>query len=379
MKIVYCIEGTFNSGGMEKIILDKANFLDNLGHEVVVVTVNERGRPTFFPLNEGIRQIDLNINYDLIDNYSIVKKWYYRRKKLQEHKRKLQALINDLQPDIFISTFGSEIEFIHEFCGKSKTKIMAEIHFARNYRLYNQRKTSLKYYISKYLTNRYNKLAGKLDAFVCLTEEDKKDWGNLSNLHVIPNFVVSKADKPAKLENKQIISFGRLTYQKGYDRLIEAWKIVNEKYPDWKLSIFGEGELKHEIEELVNNLNLADSVSLNEPTHKVYENLQNSSIYVMSSRFEGLPMVLLESMACGLPIVSYACKCGPRDLIENKGNGILVEDGDIKGLSDAMIQYIEDEEARKSSGAVSYKEIDNYMRDNVMNKWINLFNNLVSD
>lgn len=379
IKIIYCIEGTYNSGGMERIIIQKANYLVKLGYEMIIVTSNQRGRKPFFSIDNRIKQIDLGLNYDLIDRYCIIKKFFHYKSIIRKHKKELLNVITHEKPDIVISTFGKEIEFIDKLKCKKIFITIGEIHFSHNYRLMNLHKKSLRYCINKYLISKYDLKASKLDAFVCLTKEDQKYWRDQTNLYVIPNFIEKRSIEPASLETKQVIALGRLCYQKGYDRLIHAWKIVSLKHPDWKLTIFGDGPLKDNLIKLTSELGISDSISFQRPTKNVYDNLQKSSIYVMSSRFEGMPMVLIEAMACGLPIVSYSCKCGPKDLLESKDNGILVDEGNIEGLANGLLKYIEDKNLRISHGKHSYEESNKYSINCIMPMWIELFSKLISN
>lgn len=375
MKIIYCLKSTFNSGGMERIVIAKANHFAQMGNKVWIVTTDQKGQNPFFFIENTISTPDLNINYDDIEHLPFFKKLILRQIKIVRHKNELQTLINNIKPDIIISTFGNEISFLHKL--KTQAKKIAEIHFSGNYRLLlNQNR--LRRLANKWLTYRFKQNVKHYDAFVCLTKEDKRNWEGVKNLYVIPNFINSKSDHPAILENKSVISVGRLNYQKGYDRLVEAWKHVAEQYPDWTLQIYGSGELKEELENQIRLYGLQSSILINPPTNDIYNRLMASSIYVLSSRYEGLPMVLLEAMACGLPIVSFDCQCGPKDLLANKNAGILIPKGDIDGLSKAIISLISNKDKRQSMGISSYSEADKYLFNNIINRWVSLFESLIN-
>ena len=255
-------------------------------------------------------------------------------------------------------------------------KRIAEIHFSHDYRLMHGQ-SYLRKYIHKFLNIRFKKNISKLDAFVCLTEEDKLKWGNLRNLHVIPNFIERKADFPAQLNTNRAISIGRLTYQKGYDMLMHAWKNIATKYPNWNLDIYGDGELKDDLLKLRSDLELTNNVHFYPPTHNVYNVLQEASFYILSSRFEGLPMVLLEAMAVGLPIVSFKCPCGPLDLFGNNNAGILIPPENIDILSAEIENLIKNKSKRVEMGKASYNEVSKYLPDVVLEKWESLFDNLL--
>ena len=171
---------------------------------------------------------------------------------------------------------------------------------------------------------------------------------------------------------------GRLDYQKGFDRLIEAWSIVKEdsEYSDWQLDIFGQGEWKDMLERMIQEKGLAGSAHINRPTNDIWNEYARSSMLVMSSHFEGLPMVLIEAMTCGLPAVTFDFKCGPKDIIEDGKNGLLVPEGNVQALAEAMKRLMYDEPLRRRMGTEALKIKEKYSEDAVMSRWIQLFKRL---
>ena len=374
MTILYCLAGTFNSGGMERIVIDKANWFVSNGHNVVIVTTEQNNRPNFFPIDERVRRIDLNIMYSETNKDNVVKKFFRRNKKNRLHKRYLKNVLNVEKPDVVISTCGNELFFLPDI--KDGSKKVAEIHFSRWFRIQFNRNGIWKL-IDKYLT-RYDKIRlSKFDAFVCLTEEDKRNWGNLDNLYVIPNFIEPVSNTLASLTQKCFIAVGRLSYQKGYDRMIEAWRIVNKEYSDWKLEIYGGGELYDDLCAMINVYGLSKSIIINRPVSNIHDKYLTSSGLLLSSHYEGLPMVLLEAMSCGLPVVSFNCQCGPADVIENGINGFLVEDGDVSVFADCIKQLIENEKMRSDMGLNAYEISRRFNKEVVMNCWLRLLLGLV--
>ena len=202
-------------------------------------------------------------------------------------------------------------------------------------------------------------------------------WGNLHNIQVIPNARTFAFEKPAELTNKTVMAVGRYDFQKGFERLIAAWAKVCSKVDDWKLEIIGDGALRDKMLQQIEGNGLSDRVVLKKlPAAQMKDAYMNTSIFALSSMFEGLPMVLLEAQAAGVPIVSFACKCGPKDLIEDGINGFLVEEGDIDGLAKGLIRLIEDEELRKKMGKAAYQNSELYTENAIMKHWIDLFQNL---
>lgn len=373
MKIIYCLQSTYNSGGMERIVIAKANHLTRLGHKVTIITTNQKDRSSFFPIDTPIQCIDLGINYDDIENMSFVNKLIKRQVKILEHRKKLTQLFSEIMPDITVSTFGNEIAFLHQL--KLGGKKVAEIHFSRFYRLQlNQR--GIWRLANRWLTYKFKQNVKKYDAFVCLTKEDSLNWGGVKNLHVIPNFIDSKSFAPAALESKVVIAAGRLSFQKGYDRLLDAWKIVQAHCPDWRLEIYGSGEQMETLQNKIIDLDIFSSVVIEKPVSDIYTQFCRASIYVLSSRYEGLPMVMLEAMGCGLPIVSFDCQCGPRDLLEGNNAGVLIKNGDTEKLAEEIITLIRDDDRRKLMGKAAYCEAEKYLPECINPQWIALFESL---
>lgn len=370
MKIIYCLAGTFNSGGMERIVINKANWLAENGYNVTIVTTEQNGRPDFFALDERVKRIDLDILYSNTNSYSIIRKAHARHKLIKTHRERLTRVLSNVSPDIVVSTFGNEVGFLPSI--KDGSRKVAEIHFSRWYRMQLNRR-GVWSLIDKYMTQKDFDILRSYDRFVCLTWEDRENWNGLSNVEVIPNFIEQSAPASAPLDSKSMIAVGRMSYQKGYERLVDAWRIVAERYPDWTLDIFGGGELRDELENRIKEANLSEKIHLHSPSSEIMSEYLKSSALVLSSRYEGLPMVLLEAMSVGLPLISFDCQCGPRDVIEHGVNGLLVKDGDIEGLASAIIRVIENPSFRKQLGKNGFKKSACFSKREVMTRWDNLF------
>ena len=378
MKIIYCTHSTCNPGGMERVLLNKVTYLSQLpGWKVAVVTTDQNQRPPFYPFPEKVRMTDLGINYSEDNGKGAWKKITGYLRKRKEHKRKLTALLLKEKPDIVVSLYPSESSFIPDI--KDGSKKVLELHYCKFFRLQYGRKGLLGW-IDKLRTRQDEQIVRLFDKFVVLTNEDRGYWGNLPNIEVIPNAAMHVSDAYSDVMNKRVIAVGRLDYQKGFDRLVQAWQLVRHtgKFTDWKLDIFGQGEWREMLQQMIDKAELQDSVRLNRPTKQIGEEYVKSDMLVMSSNYEGFPMVMIEAMACGLPVVSFDYKCGPKDIIQPGINGLLVPNGDIQALADAMMKVMEDEAYRKMLSLNARKVVDTYSEQAVMSQWIRLFTSITA-
>lgn len=216
----------------------------------------------------------------------------------------------------------------------------------------------------------------KLDAGVVLTYSDLKNMKSITKKTcVIPNSVPI-IDTSADLSSTKFIAVGRLSYQKAFDKLINIFHRFSLNYPDWKLEIYGEGEDKDKLKRLITELNLNDKVSLNNFTDNIFEVYSSASGLLLTSRYEGLPMVLLEAQSYGLPIISYDCDTGPRDVIINGRNGYLIKIDDEKAYINALSSIANNFSLRKTMGENAKKDSLRFSEEEIYKKWIELFNSL---
>ncbi len=376
MKIIYCTHSLCNPGGMERVLVNKVTYLvERLHWDVSIVTTDQKGRPSFYPLPAGVRVTDLGINYSDDNVKSVTGKILGYLQKRRRHKRLLTSLLEREKPDIVVSLYPSESSFIPDI--KDGSKKVLELHFCKYFRLQYGRKGLLGI-IDKWRTHQDERIVRRFDKFVVLTNEDKEYWGNLHNIEVIPNAAMNMGGHFSDVANHRVIAVGRLDYQKGFDRLIQAWCYIQRdgRYQDWHLDIFGQGEWHEMLENMISERNLNDSIRLNNPTNQIGREYAQSSLIVMTSNYEGFGMVLVEAMACGVPAVAFDCKCGPRDIISDGENGLLVSNGDIPGLAGAMMKLMGDYELRRRMSGKARQVVDTYSEKAVMDKWVRLFTSL---
>ncbi|WP_455250594.1 glycosyltransferase family 4 protein [Porphyromonas sp.] len=376
MKIIYCIQSTHNSGGMERVLTRKVNYLAQAGHEVAIITFDQQGREPFFELHPDITCYDLAIPYGEYNKPGILNKivWYaYFPFLRNKHHRLLERLLLQLKPHIVVSLLNEEASLLPAIHDGSK-KVL-EFHFSKP-TTRDRLRLGMWQFIDRLRLKKEEHLARTFDSFVVLTEEDAAAWGALPNLRVIPNPLPFYSDSPSDCSAHQLLAMGRYDDQKHFDLLINLWAQLAPEYPDWRLVITGDGKLRPELTAQVERLGLKN-VELMRPTHQVQELYRASSIYAMTSRYEGLPMVLIEAQQMGLPIVSFACPCGPRDVITDGVDGYLLEVGDHEGFIQALRRLMDSEAERQRMGAAARIASERYDLEHIMKSWLALFDELV--
>ena len=214
---------------------------------------------------------------------------------------------------------------------------------------------------------------------VVLTNEDAKLWPEIPNVKVIPNPVSFFPKYVSTCQNKQVIAVGRYFGEKGFDRLISAWSIVNKLHPDWHLKIYGDGFLRKQLQNQIDSLNLSESCNLEYPVKDIESKYLESSIFAMTSHFEGFGLAIIEAMSCGLPVVSFACNFGPIALISNNTDGFLVPNGGIQQLADKICALIENEEMRCDMGKQARLKAENYCIEHIGKQWEDLFTEVINE
>lgn len=374
MRVVYTIAGLYRPAGMERIVSAKASALAELGHEVIIVTTEQKGRPNAFPLHPAVRTRDLAIGYEDNNGASFLSKALRHPAKVRRHRRALSALLTELRPDIVVSLFCGDERFLPSF--KDGSAKVLEVHFSRFKRLQYGRH-GLWALSDRIRSRRDLSCAGRFDRFVTLTREDLGYWGNPAGGVVIPNFLPAFPANPSALSARTVLAVGRYTYQKSFDRLIRAWAAA--EVPDgWKLRIVGDGEEREALSELAGELGVGGTVLLDGPCADMDAVYREASVLALSSRYEGLPMVLLEAQAYGIPAVAFDCQCGPSDVISDGESGLLVPQGDILGLAQALETLMSNEPLRRKMGAAALAESRRWDRDTVMKQWTSLFEDILS-
>lgn len=379
MKILYITESLYIPGGVERVLTLKMNWLaTHTNWDIVVVLTDGQGKAPYYALDPKIRVINLNIGFEDLWHLPLYKKVFVYLRKQIVYKKKLSQVLFDERPDITDSLLRREINFLTDI--KDGSIKVGEHHVNRKHAWnFEANDTNpIKQAFSKFWTARMVRNLQKLERFIVLSNEDSSNWPELDNVTVIHNPVTYIPDSPSKCEGKTVIAVGRYAYQKGFDLLIKAWKEVATKHPDWTLDVYGGGDSKP-YKDMVSDFGLDDSIHLNPSTSEIYEKYREAGIFVLSSRFEGFPMVLLEALGFGLPIVAFTCPCGVKDCIVDGVNGLTAPAEDVEALAKQLEYMISHPEERKAMAAEARKTSYTYHIDTIMPQWVELFSNLVGD
>lgn len=380
LRIVYCTPALYMAGGVERVLTLKTNyFAEHDGYDITIILTEGKDKALFYPMSDKIKVINLDINFEELWNCSFARKIYVYLKKQRIYRKRLTAELMRIRPDITISLLRREINFLTSI--RDGSKKIGELHVNRNnYRNFEVENSNVfKNIFAKFWMKSLVSHLKHLDCFVVLTEEDKSAWSELNNVVSIPNPLAFDIDEVSPLTNKRIIAVGRYVYQKGFDLLLQAWSKVEKQMPDWSLAIYGMGD-RSAYKKLMEDLKIdTNRCHLCGPTDDIKHEYLNSSLFVFSSRFEGFGMVLIEAMACGLPVISFDCPCGPKDIVRHMENGILVPSGSIEKLAESMRMLMSDEIMRHNMSSCALVDVHRFQMDEIAERWRRLFEKAVSE
>ena len=379
-KIVYCTPALYSAGGTERVVSVKANyFADVLGYDVTIIVTEGKNGNSFFPLSDKVKVINLGLNFEELWNIAFVKKVLLYLKKQRKYKKLLTNELLRIRPDITITTLRREINFINEIPDGS-IKI-GEQHLSRtNYRKIDARFSKL-YEISffRWWKDRVVTSLTKLDRLVVLTSDAASEWPELTNITMIPDPLSIKVNNRSLLGSKRVITIGRYSYEKGYDILLKIWSIVEKKCPDWQLDVFAMGDPTPYVK-IMDELSIDKKrCHLNSSVVDVESEYVNSSILVQPSRTEGFGLVLVEAMACGLPVRSFDCENGPRSIITEGEDGFLIDPYDVDSFAESLVQLMNDNELRYKMGEKGQRKSQLYQIVSVGMQWKQLFDELMQN
>lgn len=357
MKIAFVLSDFTSAGGIERVTSTLSDTFVKNGHKVTIIS--------FFRTNKNsIYESSHEVKIEYLTNKSYLTKKIAGFSRLVMYLkifRNLKSFFKENKYDYVIGQ-GFPVNFSLWLIGLKKNLIACE-HTHYNY--YNSLLKTLRLIVYKDLIT------------IVLTEKDKIEFSkSLSNVYLIPNPTLFANNQIlSDLTSTKIISVGRLEYEKGYDLLLHALKDVFNQHPEWSIDIYGNGVLRTYLIELCDKMKLNNNVFFKGVTNNIKEKYINASLFILSSRFEGFGMVLVEAASCGLPIISFDCPTGPNDILKDNG-GILVESGNVKALTDAILKMINDKELRIKYSQKGPGIAKRYSTDKIYEYWNDLFTKL---
>ena len=379
-KICYCAPALYSAGGVERVVSFKASyFAEVYNYDVTIIVTEGKGRECFFPLSDKVKVVNLNLGFEELWKASFIKKVFLYLTKQFKYRRMLKSELMRIRPDITISVLRREINFINSIPDGSHK--IGELHVNRsNYRNFTSRDSNyLKRFFARYWMNDLIKHLRKLDRMVVLTEDAKRDWPELSNVKLIADPIPFKVDQVSNLSSKRVVSIGRYAYEKGNDLLLKAWSKVEKSCKDWTLDIYGMGN-QTPYQELMQELKIDESrCHLHGSLANVREVNLNSSVFTLPSRFEGFGLVIIEAMACGVPVVAFDCENGPRNIIINNQDGILVKPFDVDEYAESLLRLMREDQLRTQMGKRAYESSKRYSIEDIALQWKGLFDELMDD
>ncbi|MDQ1161019.1 glycosyltransferase involved in cell wall biosynthesis [Chryseobacterium sp. SORGH_AS 447] len=377
--LVYLIPAMYNPGGMERILTEKINYLvNNYKYNIFLITTDQGDSKFFFKLSDKVTVLNWDIGFDQSYGLPLITKFREIRKKLKNYKCRLNQFLQDENIDICISTGGKELEFLHKL--KVTCKFIFECHFSKDYRrqFLMSRNPSLKSSLIGWFRNQQMKSQTKrLDKVVVLTNNDLHDWKKShTNIQRIPNFCSFTSEQLPIYKRKRAIAVGKLDAQKGFDMLIDSWAINKRQLKEWTLDIFGQGEWRDFLAQKIIDYKLEKNIYLRGVTNDIRTELQNSSMFLFSSRYEGFGLAVVEAMTVGLPVISFDCPQGPSEMV-NSDNGFLVPLGNIEEFSNRIVELSRNSEIRENLGLQSIVKSTQYSKEYIMEDWNKLFLNVI--
>ena len=369
MKILYLFRSLAVWGGIERILVDKMNWLASKGGVEVYMLTTDQG-DHFIPYQVGnkVHIEDLGINFHRKYQFGYLKRMGISYHMRHKYKQSLSDRINRIQPDIIVCTTSDQIDIITDV--KGRIPLVVESHSICN-RTIEQGKYALLRYFRRF---KFLSSLSKVDCVVALSEGDAEEWRYFHhNVIVIPNMLHPCKVEPSSLTSKRVIWVGRFDYQKRAEVAIDIWKQVADKFPDWCLDIYGDGEYESEVTIMASS---TWNVFIHKPTSRIFNCYSNSSILISTSLFEPFGLVIAEAMSCGLPVVAFDCPYGPAAIISEGVNGFLIPFDNMQCFAEKLSLLIEDTSLRKQMGQAALDSSGRFNADLVMPQWMALFEEL---
>lgn len=372
-----------STNGVERVLSQRLSLLAESGeYDVYLITYNQYGAPFSFPISDKVHYVDLATRFLNGCSYHGWFQYIDRFLSKIKYKHAISRCLYSINPDVItcVDIHLADLEAVLDLHINAVKVVECHCGLSAYYDDLNKY-TSDKRSKERKIKDKLFESVRKFDKIVVMTEAEKKDWGLGDKVVCIPNMLVSYPECLPQQTNihHRVISVGRYAYQKGYDLLIEAWKLVQEKFTDWSLHIYGSHDgdmgnfeqLRHAIDD-----SEISNVFLHQATNDVYSKYAESDFYVMASRFESFGLVLIEAMSCGLPVVSFDCHFGPRSIVDDGETGVLVPPSDVKKMADSICFMIEHTDERIRMGLKAREVVERFKPERIISIWREFYHSL---
>lgn len=359
MRIIYFIDDLWKSGGTERVLTTKVNWLAAHGHDVTIVTLNNEQAP-FFNLHPDVKRVTLSKECHQPAAY----------------RTEVAQLLQTVHPDVSVATAGMAVGQLWRL--KETGLKVLEFHYTKNFLvnfvlgIRNLRFRKLHVLKMRYLQWQLAQTARHYDVFVGLTARDVALWHYPKNMTYVHNPLSFTSPVKSTCMNPTIISVGSWTPAKGMDQLLEAFGPLAAHYPEWRVKLYGSGQDEDLLRSIIRKYAMEQQVSLNPPLTDIASQLTQASIYAFPSRSDGFGLVITEAMECGLPTVAMDCPCGPCEIVTPE-TGIVVPNKDVAAFRHALQQLMDTPTLRVEMGRAAAMSVHRFSPDVIMPQWLQLF------
>jgi len=383
MKICFVMATPFTVGGEQRVVSVVASLLQNRGNQVTIICTDGKT-----PINFDRYNLNKNVKIEFTKNKTIIRQMIKKTKAVLLKINKITGILKNRTSILEkLICDNADKKGVQEILEKGKfdvaigvagyySLLLATIKCATNTKKVGWQHNGFEAYFrnkNRYYWNQeelFKKLVPRLDNYIVLTNYDKQrikeEW--MIDCSTIYNPKSFETEKIATCEEKNFFATGRMVYAKGFDILIKSFKIFSEKNKEWNLKLVGEGEENEKLINLIKEYNLEDRIDLCQFTDNVQEYFLNSSALLMPSRWEGMPMIMLEAFEMGVPVIAFDIPV-VKEVITNGQEGFVVEQGNIEKYADALIEFVKDESKIKEMGENAKKLSEKFSYDRIINEW----------
>lgn len=368
MRLIYFIPLLSTKGGQERTLTDKANFLARQGHEVLFVTYEHDG-PLAYQLPPAVRHTDIDCHYFSLYHQPLWRRPWALLQLKRTFRERMGRVMDEFRPDVIVVAIPNTENFLSDLVRLAgKTPVIVESHLAYGHTVIRRGITEKALY---WLQNPLRAIK-KSSLLIALTQGDAECWRRVGvpRVTVIPNPVTrypEEVSHPVRPQHR-IVCVGRLAPQKRFDRLIDAFAVLAAKYPSWHVDIYGEGEDEKPLRQQIARHGLTERIRILSPTDQIYAVYGQSDFLVLSSDFEGFGLVIIEAMACGIPVVATNCPYGPADIIQDGETGLLAR-MEVQDLADKMEWMMAHDAERLQMGRQARQSAARYRQEVVIPQW----------